>query len=76
MLPELQTLNGFKALYLLRRDLEGETEFVVITLWNSLDSIRVFAGDDSEKAVIDPEGAQHLLRYELRTKHYDILLAP
>jgi hypothetical protein len=30
-------------------------EFVMATIWNTVDALRVFAGDDWERAVIPPE---------------------
>ena len=32
-----------------------EVEFLVLTLWESMDAIRAFAGDQPEVAVVEPE---------------------
>jgi heme-degrading monooxygenase HmoA len=57
---------------MLRRD-EGErTEFVMFTLWESLDAIRAFAGDDVEAAVYYPEDDRYLVEREPRVKHYEV----
>src|ERR1041385_2899924 len=53
-------LEGYHGLYMLRKDDPKETEFVVITLWRSMDSVRAFAGADYETPVIHPEGAKLL----------------
>jgi hypothetical protein len=40
---------------LLRRIDGKRGEFIVLSLWDSLDAIKAFAGDDVEKAVFYPE---------------------
>jgi heme-degrading monooxygenase HmoA len=49
-----------------------ETEFVVISLWKSMNAIRKFAGDDVEKARYYPEDREFLLELEPKVKHYNI----
>ena len=39
---------------MLRRDVADRTEFVMFTLWESLDAVKAFAGDDYERAVYYP----------------------
>ena len=46
---------------MLRRDAGDRTEFITLSLWDSLDAIRAFAGDDIEAAVLYPEDARYLL---------------
>jgi heme-degrading monooxygenase HmoA len=36
---------------LLRRDLGERTEFLMFTLWDSLDAVKAFAGGDRERAI-------------------------
>jgi heme-degrading monooxygenase HmoA len=49
------------------------THFVTLTLWESLDAVRGFAGDDVEKAKYYPEDAQFLLEYEPHVVHYEVV---
>ena len=51
---------GNKGFYVLRRDDGDRTEFVTISLWESLDSIRAFAGDEFE-VVFYPEDDEYLV---------------
>lgn len=44
VLPELRGIKGHRAAYLLRREIEDGTEFVVMTLFDSIDAVRAFAG--------------------------------
>jgi heme-degrading monooxygenase HmoA len=57
-----QKIQGFKGIQLLRREIRQEVEFVTIMLFDSLDSIREFAGEDYEAAVV-PEKARAVLSH-------------
>jgi heme-degrading monooxygenase HmoA len=64
---------GNRGAWMLRRD-EGErTEFITFSLWESLDAIRGFAGDDIETAVYYPEDERYLIEREDTVKHYEIV---
>lgn len=53
------------------RDLGGgRTEVMTVSWWNSLESIRGFAGDDIETAKYYPEDDDYLLEREDRVRHY------
>ena len=74
--PKLEQLAGFRGLYLLsRRDLE-EIEFLVLTLWDSMDAVRAFAGEQPEQAVVEPEARAALVRFDHTVHHYEVLAAP
>lgn len=67
---------GNRAVYLLRR-VEGDTaHFLTVTLWDSYEAIRRFAGDDVEKAHYYPEDKEFLLEFEPTVKHYEVLVGP
>ena len=74
--PKLEQLPGFKGLYLLRRQGLEEIEFLVLTLWESMDAIRAFAGDQPELAVVEPEARAALVRFDSTVHHYEVLAAP
>jgi len=74
--PKLAALEGFRGLYLLRHHGQQEVEFRVLTLWESMDSIRAFAGNQPDLAVVEPEAKATLLRYDHKVRHYEILAAP
>jgi heme-degrading monooxygenase HmoA len=61
--------NGF---YVLRRDDGERTEFVTISLWDSLDAIRGFAGDDLE-VVFYPDDDRYLVDRERFVTHYELI---
>jgi heme-degrading monooxygenase HmoA len=55
---------------MLRRDLGELTEFLTVTLWESLDAVRAFAGDDYETAVFYPEDERFLVERDERCTYY------
>lgn len=67
-----RNIKGYKGIQLLRRQLENEIEFITIMWFDSLDSVRVFAGNDYEKAVVPDKAQIFLSRYDKRSRHYDV----
>lgn len=70
--PELKTLTGHQGAWLLRREVEGETEFLAVTLWESLDAIRAFAGDAVETAIVEPPARAVLSDFDSFARHYEV----
>lgn len=72
--PALAQLPG----YLRAEILEGKrgelVELVVETRWASLDAIRGFAGDDFERAVVEPEARALLVSFDDRVQHRALVL--
>jgi heme-degrading monooxygenase HmoA len=61
--------------YVLRRVEDGISEFLFITLWDSIEAIKKFAGQDVEKAVYYPDDVKYLLELNPHVKHFEVLLA-
>ncbi|MFX0116807.1 MAG: antibiotic biosynthesis monooxygenase [Candidatus Hodarchaeota archaeon] len=76
ILPEIHRVTGYKGAYLLRRDLEDCVEFITLTLWESMDAIREFAGEDYETAVVPPEARELLSRFDRSSQHYETIIEP
>jgi heme-degrading monooxygenase HmoA len=74
--PKLEQLPGFRGLHLLRRHHPDEVEFLVLTLWDSMEAVRAFAGDQPELAVVEPEAQAALVRYDARVSHYEVVASP
>ena len=64
---------GNRGVQVLRRAEDGVTHFLLITLWDSLEAIRRFAGDDYARARYYPEDDDYLLEREALVTHYDVL---
>lgn len=73
VIPELRAVPGFLGADLLSRDTADGVAFTVITRWESIDAIRRFAGEDPERAVVDPEAAAVLRRFDRHVTHHDVL---
>ncbi len=63
---------GFRGIQLLRRTVGDEVEFVTIMWFDSIDAVRVFAGDDYEAAVVPPKARAILSRFDARSQHYEV----
>jgi heme-degrading monooxygenase HmoA len=73
---ELRQTPGNRGVYLLRNLKKADAEFLVISLWDSFDAIRAFAGEDVEKARYFGQDRKFLLEFEPNVVHYEVLSAP
>jgi heme-degrading monooxygenase HmoA len=64
---------GNRGAWMLRRDQGERTEFITWSLWDSVDAIRAFAGDDIEAAVLYPEDERYLVGGESTVTHYQVV---
>jgi heme-degrading monooxygenase HmoA len=56
------------------RRIEGDrAEFLLLTLWDSEDAIRRFAGDDIGRAVFYPEDDRFLVARDEQVTHYEVV---
>jgi heme-degrading monooxygenase HmoA len=72
VLPGLKEIEGYRGGYVLRSDGRSEVEFVVINLFDSLESLTQFAGPDYATAVFEPEARRLLRRIEPVAMHYQV----
>lgn len=70
--PALAAIPGHRGAYLLRRETEEGTEFLAVTLWQSLEAVRAFAGSDAEVAVVEPEARAVLADFDDFVRHYEL----
>jgi len=71
--PALRAIEGHRGAYLLQRAVDGAVEFVVLTLWESMDAVRRFAGVKPEKAVVEPEARAVLTTFDESVAHFEIV---
>jgi heme-degrading monooxygenase HmoA len=67
-----RNIQGFKSIQLFRRPVDHEVEFITLMIFDSLDAVRIFAGEDYEAAVVPPKARALLARYDERSQHYEI----
>jgi heme-degrading monooxygenase HmoA len=74
--PDYSSTSGNRGVWFLR-SFDGDTaHFLLITLWDSVESIQGFAGDDYQKAHYYPEDKDYLLEFEENAVHYEVLQGP
>jgi heme-degrading monooxygenase HmoA len=65
-------ITGYKGIQLLRRQMADETEFITIMWFDSLDSVKEFAGVNYENAVVPGRAQKILSYYEKTSQHYEV----
>jgi heme-degrading monooxygenase HmoA len=71
-IPDYEATPGNRGVFVLRRELDQVTEFLLVSLWDSLDVIRAFAGDDITVARYYPEDRDYLLELPPHVTHYEV----
>jgi uncharacterized damage-inducible protein DinB/heme-degrading monooxygenase HmoA len=72
---ELAATDGNLGVYLLRREEGDRARFRVLSLWESMDGVRRFAGEDAEKARYFPEDARFLLSPATNVELFEVVAA-
>ena len=70
--PDYGSIDGLKKLYFLRRIDSDVAHFLLVTLWDSIDSVKKFAGEHPEKAKYYPEDDSFLLEKEETSALYEV----
>ena len=71
--PDYQKTTGNRGVYVLRRAEGAFAHFLILTLWESIEAIHDFVGDDVERARYYPEDKAYLLELEPMVTHYEVL---
>ena len=64
---------GNRGAWMLRRDDGDRTEFITLSLWDSVDAIKAFAGEYIDAAVLYPEDERYLIDGESSVAHYEVV---
>jgi heme-degrading monooxygenase HmoA len=75
VLPHLRSIDGFVSAKVLTRVGGGETQLVVATVWDSIESVKAFAGENYEQAVVEPVVCELLNRFDDQVTHFTVALA-
>jgi heme-degrading monooxygenase HmoA len=65
-------IPGFKSIQVLRRDHGTEVEFLTFMVFDSLQAVREFAGEDYERAYVPQKAREVLAHFDERSQHYEI----
>jgi heme-degrading monooxygenase HmoA len=74
--PDAQATPGNQGVFVMRRVSDGLAEFVVMSLWESQEAVRRFAGERIERPVHYGAEPQYLVEDEPTVRHYEVLFAP
>lgn len=74
-IKEYRATPGNRGAFILRRPQKNRTEFITLSFWDSLDSVRKFAGEKVERAVFYPEDDKFLVDRETTVSHFDVVEA-
>ena len=69
---ELHATPGNRGVMVLRRLDGDEAEFGVMSIWESLEDVKAFAGEDVGAAHYYPDDERFLLEFAPRVKHFDV----
>jgi heme-degrading monooxygenase HmoA len=67
--PDYAKTEGNLSVKILRRIDDSVCHFWTVTEWDSIESIKKFAGEDIEKAKYYPEDREYLLEFEPTVTH-------
>jgi heme-degrading monooxygenase HmoA len=69
---EYKETDGNRGVFVLRRTQGEHTEFILLSLWESMDAVRRFAGENADIAKYYPRDAHYLLELEPHVRHYEV----
>ncbi len=75
-ISDYRNIKGNQGAYIFRREEGNVTHFMVLSFWDSEDSVRQFTGENVEKAQYYPEDKKFLLNFEPNVLHYEVALQP
>jgi hypothetical protein len=73
VLPHLRSIAGFVDANVMIRAQQDETVLVVATVWDSIESMKAFAGENYEEAVVEPVVRELLNRFDDRVTHFTVV---
>jgi catechol 2,3-dioxygenase-like lactoylglutathione lyase family enzyme len=71
-IPAYRATPGNRAAFILRRTDGDRAEFVTLTFWDSLESVKSFAGEEVDHAVFYPDDDRFLIDRETTVAHFDV----
>ena len=74
VLPALRQIRGFRGAMVLRRVTDSDIDIEVLTLWDSMGAIQRFAGDNPDRAVVEPEAKAALRGFDRKVRHFEVIL--
>ena len=70
--PKLLEIDGFISASILTRSVEQGTEFLIVTVWESIEAIKAFAGEKADVAVVPEVVQAMMIEYDRKVRHYEV----
>lgn len=70
--PDYCSVPGLQKLFFTRRDEGDVSHFLLLTIWDSIDAVKKFAGENPEFAKYYPEDDDYLLEKEKHSQNYRV----
>jgi heme-degrading monooxygenase HmoA len=71
-LKEYRATPGNRGTLVLTREVRGLAEFLLLSYWDSMESVGGFAGPEPGKAVFYPEDDRFLVERDLEVQHFEV----
>jgi heme-degrading monooxygenase HmoA len=71
--PKLKTIPGFIRGVILKRTIADGIEFIIITIWESFESIKQFTGEQIATAVVPDLVKNMMHKFDTQVAHYDVV---
>ena len=68
----LRGTDGFRGARLLRQEAGDEVMFTSVAFFTGIDTVRGFAGEDYERAVVEETARRALSRWDERVSHHEV----
>jgi hypothetical protein len=70
---ENKKVEGYKGIQLLKRELENEVEFTTIMWFDTIESVKQFAGENFENAYVPAKAREVLSRFDDTSVHCELI---
>jgi heme-degrading monooxygenase HmoA len=68
-----RNIPGYKGAELFIYEAGDEVEFITLLRFETLEAVKIFAGEDYEKPVMHPDARRLLTRFSDRSRHYKVV---
>ena len=69
-------VKGYRGAYVMHREVASTVEIATLTLWDSIEAVKQFAGEDYQTAVVSDETKALLTNFDKVCVHYESVMEP
>ena len=73
VVPHLRAIDGQHGALLLKRQAGQQVEFIALTLWDSIETVKQFTGPGVDVAIVAPQAQAVLATFDAFVTHYEIV---